>query len=719
MNRKPRLLCKVFNFLLSLVMAAMMLPIVSMGSYAATVTKTEKSNDIAVVFDNSGSMYRSMGWCRAKYAMEIFASMLDYSRDKLTVFPMWEVATDGSQPSSGGSYSAIEIRSKQDIDKISNLYTVRPSNTPFAPVTEAHEYLNASAADEKWLIVLTDGAFNEDARGRSASIDLAARLQALATNGIRVQYMGFDGAEELPANEAQNFFSKKTTDTSLKDDLIGICNSIFQRSVLPANRLSGEKLSLDLSMKKIIVFAQGANTSIGSLRDAGGNEVPVSLDSGQRKYSQIKARGYSDAPVDTALAGQVVAFAPCPKGEYTLTYSGADAIQIFYEPDVDIDVSITDSNGDPVTGGNDLPAGDYTVTSRIVDSSTGEDVTGHELMGSNVTLKTLVKSSAEGEFKEYANGDTISLAPDNKTEIRIEGQYLDKYKISSADDARLAWMKQVKILPPAIPLAVQAEVMQPQSWYKSGDRDTWKPVKFHITMDGKPLTDEQLARTTLKLTASPDLATRCQPAAGESAFMVYIAQDGDGKATDFETGRYTLQAAATYTDEYGNETTADGSADFEIQRYSKFWRWLFWLLIALVILIIALAILNHPVMPSAIYLLTKRSCHAVKVNGESVDLSADLYPGELICKAKPCTPLKNRGKTTAEFEVRDIVSPLRVDWFEVDGQRFRRVGDKYVNDENETIAQMKPKVRISDYTQLKWSKNQRARTGQIFINHND
>ena len=112
-------------------------------------------------------------------------------------------------------------------------------------------------------------------------------------------------------------------------------------------------------MKNVIVFAQGANASITSLTDSDGKEIAITLDSGQRKYSDIKAKGYSDAAIDTSLAGQVVTFSSCPKGEYTLTYSGADAVQVFYEPDVDIEITLTNSDGEIVDNADDFVAGEY------------------------------------------------------------------------------------------------------------------------------------------------------------------------------------------------------------------------------------------------------------------------------------------------------------------------------------------------------------------------
>ena len=82
------------------------------------IKSKEKSYEIAVVFDNSGSMYDNESWSRAKYAMEVFAAMLNEG-DVLKIFPMHPVTTDG-KTKSGGSTSPIVVKSKSDISKISN-----------------------------------------------------------------------------------------------------------------------------------------------------------------------------------------------------------------------------------------------------------------------------------------------------------------------------------------------------------------------------------------------------------------------------------------------------------------------------------------------------------------------------------------------------------------------------------------------------------------------
>lgn len=693
---------------------------------AASTTKAEKSYEIAVVFDNSGSMYDNKAWCRAKYAMEIFSSMLNYDNgDKLRIYPMWEVTTDGSRPSKGGSYAAVEINNEKDIDKISNLYTVNPSNTPFAPATEAYNYLKTVNGKEKWIIVLTDGEFNQIDRktftGEMSSNDLKNRLLALATNGIKVQYLGFGNAAELKSDASKNFFAKKSTDTSLKDDLIGICNSIFQRSILPANRLKGKTLDLDLSMKNLIVFAQGSNAKIVSLTDQSGKEIGITLNSGQRKYSKIGAHGYENEPVDTSLAGQVVTFSGCPKGKYTLNYTDADAIQIFYEPDVDIKVTLTNSDGQTVDGSSGkIPAGEYKISSSIVDSNTGEDVTSHELMGNDVKIVTKVKTSKDSSYKTHQNGAKILLGPDTATDIVVVGTYLKDYTITSEGDSKLAWLKGLNIEEPEAQLKSEAKVLQSQSWYRLKDNESWKPIRVYLTLDGQPLKEDQFKRAKLNIKFSENLQYKCVAVPEESAYDIYIAQDENGKYSEPKTGKYKLTASATYVDEIGKETTAkDSSASFEIRQYSKIWRWLIWALGIALLLIAITAFRNRPVMPNDLYLKVNRSCNMMRRNGTSVRLSTNLYQGELRCEAKPCTPFKVRKKTTAAFTVKTVKPMPGVKWFSIDGYRFKRVNGRYVDSDGNTIDKVKPKIRISDYTQLNWETSNHTVAGIVYINHKD
>ena len=81
--------------------------------------------------------------------------------------------------------------------------------------------------------------------------------------------------------------------------------------------------------------------------------------------------------------------------------------------------------------------------------------------------------------------------------------------------------------------------------------------------------------------------------------------------------------------------------------------------------------------------------------------------------------MKDRGKPTAGFEIKDIRPIGSVNWYEIDGSRFKKTNGRYVNDDGETISQVKPKIRVSDDTELKWNTNRHTVTGRIYINHND
>lgn len=598
MRKKLRILCGISSLLLIAVMLFSMFCIAPLTSSAASVTKIEKSYDIAIAFDNSGSMYHggdekngsSKAWCRAKYAMEIFASMLNYGKDKLHIFPMWGVTTDGSQPmndKNAGSYDPIAIASKNDIEKINKIFSCWPSKTAFAPVTEAHQYLQQSTADEKWLIVLSDGEFNQEARGQDAKIDLAQRLPALASSDIKVQYLGFGEATKLQEDIQNNFYAKSSSETSLMSDLVDICNRIFQRSELPKKYISGTTVKIDVSMKNVIVFAQGANAKINSLTDSSGKKIDVTMDSGQRKYSTIHNGRYNKAKPDTTLAGQVVSFAACPKGEYTLSYSGN--IQIFYEPDVDMEIEFVNSDGERITSEKEFTAGEYNVTSKIVDSVTGKDVTNHELMGKNTKITTFVKTSKDSKAKEYANGSKIVFGPDTKTEVWVEGKYLGKYTISSKDDKKWDWINPINIAEPSSKIKV--DIVAEQDWFQPQKHDEWKPLRVNLTMEGKPLDEKQFNSTELLVQVDKDLSYRLEPLPGESAYNIYISQDKNGKYVEPNTGKYKLTAKAAYDDGFVSEVSKPDKVSFEIQTYTLLQRWLSIIGIILLILII-LAIIS-------------------------------------------------------------------------------------------------------------------------------
>lgn len=725
MKKNKKILCRISSLLLALLVLVGVFATAPFTAGATTTTKNEKSYEIAVVFDNSGSMYLpdssgdTRAWSRAKYAMEIFASMLDYGKDGLTVFPMWEVTTDGTTPTGakGESTKPIEIKKQGDIDKLTKMYTVFAAGTPFTPVEKAYDHLMKSGKDEKWLIVLTDGAFDTV----STVEQLQDTLLQRASNGVKVQYLGFGEAPSLNADVSKGFYAP--TASTLEAKLIEACNTIFQRSILPANRLNGKELNLDLSMKKLIVFVQGQGATVKSLSDSGGKQIGITLDSKQRKFSDVKysAGNYvGKCDTDQTLYGQVVTFEACAKGKYTLDYTGSqDAVQIFYEPDVDIEITFTNSDGEVVDDPENFYAGEYTVNTKIVDSSTREDVTNHELMGKDVNLVTKVKTSKDSSYKEYPNGSKITFAPDDSTEVVVEGEYLGKYKISTKDDPKWDWITGLKVPEPTPKFQIDAQVLQDGKWYTIKNRDTWKPIKVSMLLEGQPLTDEQMANTKLSIADAGTLKYRSEIIPGESAYNVYIAQDESGQFVEPDVGSYKLKISATYVDEYQKEHTSnEAKVSFDIEKYEKWKKVLAIIILILLILALIAAWLLHPVLPKKIILASEngaftKNCPISKVPGR-YDLTAVAISG------KPAVVRDMRNSW-----IMSIISPKRQNYkllnprstnvrdLTVDGIQYTFNGSKMYDAEGEVVESIK--ISNSD---ISWqeTRNNRSFSGEIRIN---
>lgn len=689
----------------------------SAGATRANVTKKEHTYDIAVVFDNSGSMYEKgeKAWSRAQYAMEIFASMLNYENgDKLTIYPMWKVAVDGTSTTPENftfednlNVEPIVIESDKDIELIANMFTYNAHETPFQPVREAHTYLKKSKATDKWLIVLTDGKFYYDSRseakkGGQQFNDAQEELNKLASGDIMIQYLGIGAAEEIDDSQNPNLFSLYSSDTSLEKDLSTICNSIFKRSVLDTSKyLNGKQLKLDLSMNSLIVFAQGNGVSITSLKDEDGNEIAPVMDSGVR---QFRTKGCGNYPFvyDDSLYGQVVSFGACEKGTYTLEYSSAKDIQIFYEPDVDIVVTLTNSDGKVIYDSSkvtdddiEITAGDYKFNYKVIDNrdknkENPKDISKSPLLG-NLDLSAEIIPS-QGEPMKVENGAKISFAEDEETYIKVSGTYLEDYTITT-DDNKAAFSFKVK-LPEVADLKMNVEGAD--NWYTIKDHEKWQPIKVGLTVNGAPLTAEQMDSLNFAVTPSKEtLALKVEQLKDQSAYMVYIAKDENGVFVQPETGVYTLDFSAELpADGFGQVPKASDKKMFEIQKYAEYWRWLIYVIVFGVLIALFCIFMSQKVLPKKLnkenmsFFMMGREIGGGTLRydrkGRKLEIKSDAVPNKFDaeCRASFSLVPVDRRWTASKNRQIGIVgitsSTLGVNKIVVDGVIFTKKDGKFV-----------------------------------------
>jgi hypothetical protein len=182
---------------------------VSQPAYASE--KADASRAIAIVFDNSGSMYKDgdQAWSRATYAMEVFASMLNKG-DTLLIYPMHPITVDAMEYTMN---SPFRVTNASQASTIRNIYTPKALGTPIESVDSAVEGLQALQADKKYMIVLTDGeSFYRNGAEMSISEtkrQLDTRFQSQAGKNMTVMYLGIGNQVVMPDTPQSEYFSKK------------------------------------------------------------------------------------------------------------------------------------------------------------------------------------------------------------------------------------------------------------------------------------------------------------------------------------------------------------------------------------------------------------------------------------------------------------------------------------------------------------------------------
>lgn len=360
--------------------------VLALPAAAASVENTGSARQIAVVYDDSGSMVRenevySENWCRAKYAMEVFAAMLK-KEDTMCIFPMsaYRSSVEGSRAPvqiQGSMDAAQRVETVHEMDHLSQ-------GTYFNSVKAACAYLETvDQGQDRWLIVLTDGEFD-------TPIDqVEAYLRQQAGQGVRVIYfvMG-EGTQSIAQDTAQGIYSYRVENSEeILAGIIEVANQVFNQRALDHSYLekTGEGLAftIDIPVWDLTIFAQGRQIEIGAL--SGGEDTLQAATQTQVQYSSKMPANYTPEEqknilVDTNLEGILASFSTqgtIPAGTYQVPVSDVSNVEIYYTPAVDIELLMEDQEGNlyhlnQQTG--EVENRSYRVTARLVDADSGQPV---------------------------------------------------------------------------------------------------------------------------------------------------------------------------------------------------------------------------------------------------------------------------------------------------------------------------------------------------------
>ena len=541
-----------FRRLLSGTLAWLML-LTALGgtALAAGPAKDTVSRAIAIVFDNSGSMYAgsNMAWCRATYAIEVFASMMNQG-DTLQVFPMYEVTAKGK---SYTSQSPVTVSGGGDISVIREMYTPHAGDTPIETIGDAHQALQRSSADEKWLIVLTDGAeFYENNVGLGSGT--AARLSEVLTEynkSANVLYLGIGSVAVMPSvtgnGQYQYYADKASNSADVLSKLTNMCNMIFGRDELAA---AGSQISFDVSMNKLILFVQGSSISGVTLKDSSGASVGNPSLEYDPRYSEKGAGtgiGSGTFGIDTSLSGYIAIYdMPLEAGTYTLGYAGnVTNVSVYYEPDVDLVAQLTDESGAVVTASSQLYPGTYYLNYGLVDKD--GNMTTSALLGTTSYEVTYILNGKEEKVSSDKSGQVaLELKEGDVLEGKIHVSYLSGYSITK-DSSQLGWPAGGFQVSPRPAGTLELKVSGGQASY-SLSRLEETPYQLQVWYDGAQLTGQDLEQVTFTAALEGGNAGYELVREGNSCAL-YLRYAGSAEAT--QCGDYHMTVQASYTDEFG------------------------------------------------------------------------------------------------------------------------------------------------------------------------
>ena len=660
------------------------------------VTKDETSYDIAVVFDNSGSMYKDgerNRWSYAKYSLGIFASMLDYNKDKLTIFPMWKITSNSTK---SGLSDRLDITSSSDVNKIRYIYTPNPDYTPIDVCNRAGNYLSGSSKDEKWLVILTDGGFTELNSNNSLDVlsdgTVKNTIKSFKKDGIKVHFLSFgESAKLYDIADNENIFNNKARNAEdLQNKLIDICNSIFQRNEL-SERFFDPKtgdINLEVSSNYLFVFTQGKSNKINLVDDKGNQFQPsqsikISTDNDE-KYSagespgksinyNKKVREYkSKLP---KLSGSIVTFKNCPKGKYKLG-GISDKVQVFYEPDVYVDIALK-KDGKRLSQ-SDLDKGlnpeEYELEYALYDSTTKKPVPKEANLGENLN------AYINNEDKAYKSGEKIKLNPESNLDIEVKGDYLNgKYKISSNDNGNINLMG-IKVLSEKDYYKVKVDVKQADGLYTLMEHGGWKPIKVSVTRDGKKLSEEELK--DLKISMSEKIPFSKKMLVKDSAYEIEIGKNKKGEYIAPQCGDYTITASIKHADEYGREMTGSDSATIAVTPLPAWLIWLIWIIIIAAIIALIIFILNLPAWPARMVCVIEKPEKAkgrISISPSGGTMRIVPFKRELSATVKKNSKLKDKFSKNASVKVISVIPNKKIQSYSI-GQKTYTKENKFLDD---------------------------------------
>lgn len=170
------------------------------GVYFSQAKAAEKGRRIHVVLDDSESMINEYRFCRAMYALDVFATMLD-ENDSLKVFSL-------------NNKQTVEVSGKEKAEDRTGRIDQWGKNLIKGGLTPSQNCEKAASEllkdqdnyTDNWLVILSDGDFNSGNIQKPERLE--AKLEEWNQNGIKTVYLGIgEKASAMKDRPSDNGFA--------------------------------------------------------------------------------------------------------------------------------------------------------------------------------------------------------------------------------------------------------------------------------------------------------------------------------------------------------------------------------------------------------------------------------------------------------------------------------------------------------------------------------
>ena len=545
-GREPHILRRLFlgAFLITLVLSFLYFPINAKASADPGTGKI-----IYLVYDDSNSMHDNgkTRWSIAKYAMEVFGAMLT-DADEMHIYPMSMIDKDNNY-----NESEILVLKGSDSGRVTTIRSMDGHfRTPVEVLQHAGDDLLASGDErEKWLVLITDGKFNDPSDINSPLDDDKARdiLAGYNDQGLNLVYLGIgDQAPEIAGDPDKGFFTYTADDgQEVIEQVTSVANQIFDHQILPDNHIQvndkSVTLDIDIPTSQIVVFAQGDNPKVGALTQNGVEIQPTDKQPVQVNSDDVHEDGFN---VEPGLNGIVYVFEagdkPFSKEQLSLTVDGASSVQYYFKPGVIINTVL--KQDDVEAQQNDrLYRGEYAVELNFIDPTTGEVLTkdSSDLLSDAQMSLTVNNNGNEQTF----DGETGTITLEQGTVDISASAYFPTSNVSLTSEPRT-----YEILPDPEKLTLEID---PENASYTPDQLGPETVPYTLTVThqdtGEVLTEEEW--------------NNCSVTVGSASNVKWTAEKGG------EVGTFLLRPIAI-TDSYDEIPTGESqfavSADYEVDK---------------------------------------------------------------------------------------------------------------------------------------------------------